>query len=126
MPPLTTHLRVAHRLGFSDKDVVSEDIEEFIEDAQALIEATAERTFAITDSNYNLARSACTDLAAAYLLIRVLGGSYSGLQFSEDELDISAQQQAKLDLCNKLLARANHALDMLTPKVALIAKSSTS
>ena len=127
MPPLTTHLRVAHRLGFSDKDVASEDMEEFIEDAQALIEAMAERIFAITDSDYTLARSACTDLAAAYSLIRVLGGAYSGLQFSEDELNISAQQQSKLELANKLLARANKAIDILKSqqKVSLIAKCST-
>lgn len=127
MAPLTTYARVFHRAGLSDKDVDSADIEEFIEDAQAFVEAKAQRVFAITDSDYNLARSACTDLAAAYALIRILGGSYSGLQFSEGELDISAQQRSKLELVNTLLSRANKALNILTPSNAsLTPLSSTS
>ena len=126
MPPLTTYTRTLHRCGLTNKDVDPSHVEEYIEDAQAIVESMAKRTFAITDSDYNLARAGCTDLAAFYCLVRILGGSYSGLQFDEDELNITAQQQAKRDLANKLLAQANRTLDMLIPKVALVAKASTS
>lgn len=128
MPPLTTYARVHHRVGFSDKDVDSSHVEEFIEDAQAYIEGEARRIFDITDADYNLARSACTNLAAAYALVRVLGGAYSGLQWSEDELNILAQQQSKLKLANHLFSRAEKAISILKPhkKVALIPKNSTS
>ena len=127
MPPLTTYARVFHRAGFSDKDIGSEDIEEFIEDAQAFIEGKAERTFAASDDAYILARAACTDLAAFYALVRVLSGKYSGLQWNEDELNISAQQQSKLELANKLLTRANQAISVLEPKIPVLkARSTTS
>jgi len=128
MPPLTTFARVFHRVGFSDKDVDSSHIEEYIEDAQAFIEGEAGRTFAITDSDYNLARGACTDLAAAYSIIRVLGGSYSGLQSDEDELNISVQQRSKFELATTLLSRAKKAIEILKPtnKTALVPKCSTS
>ena len=107
MVSLTSWRRVSHRSGISTDDVASEDIEEFIEDAQALIEGDTEQTFAETDSMYNLARAACTDLAAAYVLIRMLGGSYSGLEFHEEEMDVGPQQNTKIQLINKYLARAN-------------------
>lgn len=124
---LTTTKRVFHRAGLSDKDIDPGDALEFIEDAQALVEAKAERVFVATDSDFNLARSACTDLAAFYALIRILGGKYSGLQFSEDEIDISTQQRNKLELATKLLAQARGALLMLEPKTpALKARSTTS
>jgi len=91
----------------------SSDIEEFVEDAQALIEGESERTYAEGDSEYNLARAACTDLAAAYVMIRVLGGKYSGLEFHEEEMDIGPQQNTKIQLINKYLARVNQALKVL-------------
>jgi len=127
MAPLTTYARVFHRVGFSDNDVDSSHIEEYIEDAQAFIEVEANQTFATTDTGYKLARSACTDLAASYALIRALGGSYSGLQRDEDEMNISTQQRSKLELAKKLLARADKAIEILKPhnKTALIPKSST-
>lgn len=127
MPPLTTYARVHHRPGFSDKDVNSSHVEEFIEDAQAFIEAEANRTFAVTDSDYKLARGACTDLAAAYTIVHALGGAYSGLQSNEDELNITAQQRSKLKLVNTLFSRAEKAIDILRPhkKTALIPKAST-
>lgn len=101
---LTTADRVYHRAGLSTKDLASSQVDEFIGDAQAFIEATTKCIFAASDSNYNLARSACTDLAAS----------------------IAARQQSKLELANKLLARANQAISMLEPKVTLKARSTTS
>jgi len=113
MPALTTWKRVSHRQGVSEEDMDSSDIEEFVEDAQALIEGETERTYADGDSEYNLARAACTDLAAAYVMIRVLGGKYSGLEFHEEEMDIGPQQNTKIQLINKYLARVNQALKVL-------------
>ena len=113
MTALTTWKRVSHRQGVSEEDMDSSDIEEFIEDAQALIEGETERTYADGDSEYNLARAACTDLAAAYVMIRILGGKYSGLEFHEEEMDIGPQQNTKIQLINKYLARVNQALKVL-------------
>jgi len=125
MIALTDYQRVSHRPGISEKDIDAADIEEYIEDAQALIEGETERTFVAGDSDYNLARSACTDLAAAYVVIRMLGGSYSGLEFDEEELEISSQQSTKIQLINKYLARANGALVILNRGKADILPRST-
>ena len=113
MTALTDYQRVSHRHGLTADDMDSSDIEEFIEDAQALIEGETEQTYLETDSSYNLARSACTDLAAAYAMIRMLGGKYSGLEFHEEELELGSQQSTKIQLVNKYLARVNQALKVL-------------
>lgn len=113
MPPLTDHRRVANRIGINDRDIESGEVEEYIEDAQALIEGETEQTYAVGDSTFNLARAACTDLAAAYAMIRVLGGKYAGLEFSEEELELGSQQSTKIQLINKYLARVNQALRVL-------------
>ena len=127
MAALTDYKRVSHRQGLSDDDMSSSDIEEFIEDAQALIEGDTEQTYVDSDSNYNLARAACTDLAAAYAMIRMLGGKYSGLEFNEEEIDIGPQQNTKIQLINKYLARANAAMAVLNRgKTSLMPRSTTS
>lgn len=125
MTALTDWRRVSHRQGLSTEDMDSSDIEEFIEDAQALIEGDTEQTFSETDSSYNLARTACTDLAAAYALIRMLGGKYAGLEFHEEELELGSQQSTKVQLINKYLARANHALKILNRSKAGVMPIST-
>jgi hypothetical protein len=102
------------------------DIEEFIEDAQALIEGETERTYVEDDSGYNLARAACTDLAAAYAMIRILGGKYAGLEFDEEEMDLGSQQSTKVQLINKYLARANQAIAVLNrAKAEVVSRSTT-
>lgn len=127
MPPLTNHSRVAHRQGISSEDIDSSDIEEFIEDAQALIEGETEQTYVEGDSDYNLARAACTDLAAAYVMIRILGGTYSGLTYREEELELGSQQSTKIQLINKYLARTNHAIKVLKAgQEDVVARSTTS
>ena len=113
MTALTDYRRVSHRQGLSTEDMDPSDIEEFIEDAQALIEGETEQTYVNSDSGYKLARAACTDLAAAYAMIRVLGGKYSGLEFHEEELELGSQQSTKIQLINKYLARVNQALKIL-------------
>lgn len=113
MTALTDYRRVSHRHGLSTDDMAPSDIEEFIEDAQALIEGETEQTYTNGDSNFNLARAACTDLAAAYAMIRMLGGKYSGLEFHEEELELGSQQSTKIQLINKYLARANQGLKIL-------------
>lgn len=127
MTTLTTYRRVSHRQGLSDDDVSSADIEEFIEDAQALIEGDTEKTYIESDSTFNLARAACTDLAAAYAMIRMLGGRYSGLQYNEEEMELGPQQNTKIQLVNKYLARVNAALVVLKRgrKASLMPRSTT-
>ena len=123
---LTDYKRVQHRPGISEEDIDSSDIEDFIEDAQALIEGDTERTYEESDSTYNLARAACTDLAAAYAMIRMLGGKYSGLEFHEEEIDLGPQQNTKIQLINKLLARTNAAIAVLNRgKPKLMPRSTT-
>lgn len=123
---LTTNSRVYHKAGLSTNDVPPADVDEFIEDAQGFIEGKAERTFAASDSDYNLARGACTDLAAAYCLIRVLGGEYSGLAWQEAKEDLNAQQDTKVSLINQFLNQVKEALDILKPRSTLRPKASTS
>lgn len=126
MTALTDYRRVLHRPGLTKEDVDPSDIEEFIEDAQALVEGETERTYAETDNEYNLARAACTDLAAAYAMIRILGGKYSGLEFHEEELELGSQQSTKIQLINKYLARTNHALKVLNrAKPGVMPRSTT-
>jgi len=124
---LSTTRRVFHRAGLLDKDVAAADVLEFIEDAQAFVEAKAERIFSPKDSDFNLARSATTDLAAFYTIIRSLGGKYSGLQFDENELDISTQQRSKLEVALRLRNQAEAAMVLLKPKMPVLkARSTTS
>lgn len=126
MVALTDYKRVSHRQGLSIEDMDASDIEEFIEDAQALIEGETEQTYTDGDSSYNLARSACTDLAAAYAMIRMLGGKYAGLQFNEEELELGSQQSTKIQLVNKYLARANKAIEILNRgKTQVVSRSTT-
>lgn len=125
MVALTDYRRVSHRQGISTDDIDSADIEEYIEDAQALIEGDTDQTYAESDNNYNLARAACTDLAAAYAMIRILGGKYSGLEFNEEEMDIGSQQNTKIQLVNKYLARANQAIEILNRCKTQVASRST-
>ncbi len=124
---LTTNSRVYHKSGFCANDIASAEVDEFIEDAQAFIEGKAERIFAASDSDYNLARSACTDLAAAYCLIRALGGEYSGLAWKETNRNLNAQQDTKVALIKQYLNQVKEALDILKPqRSALRPKASTS
>ena len=126
MASLTNYNRVSNRIGFDSKDISSSAVEEYIEDAQAIIEGDTECTFAEGDTGYKLARAACTDLAAAYALVRMLGGSYSGLEYNEDELEIGAQQTTKIELINKYLARVNQALKILNRgKTGVLPRSTT-
>ena len=126
MTALTDYKRVSHRQGLTSDDMDAADIEEFIEDAQALIEGETEQTYAEDASTFNLARAACTDLAAAYTLIRMLGGKYSGLEFNEAEIEIGPQQNTKIQLINKYLARANAGLKVLNRgKTGVLPRSTT-
>jgi hypothetical protein len=126
MTALTDYRRVSHRQGLSTEDMDPSDIEEFIEDSQALIEGETEQTYGGGDANYNLARAACTDLAAAYAMIRILGGRYAGLEFNEEEMDLGSQQNTKIQLINKYLARANNAIDVLNrAKAGVVSRSTT-
>ena len=113
MTALTTEDRVSRRIGFDSKDIESTAVEEYIEDAQAIIEGDTGKTFAEGDVDYKLARAACTDLAAAYALIRMLGGAYAGLEFHEEEIELGSQQSTKIQLINNYLARTNVALNIL-------------
>jgi hypothetical protein len=126
MVALTDYKRVRNRQGISDDDMDSADIEEYIEDAEALIEGETEQTYIESDSNFNLARAACTDLAAAYVMIRILGGKYAGLEFNEEEMDLGSQQSTKVQLINKYLARANQAINVLNrAKAEVVSRSTT-
>jgi hypothetical protein len=127
MAPLTTNARVYHRAGVTTSDIPATDIDEFIADAQAFIEGKAESTFSESDSNYNLARAACTDLAAAYALIRLLGGKYAGLEYQEPELDFDSQQHTKTVLIQQLIGQVNEALAVLARQTVptLVPKAST-
>jgi len=124
---LTTPARVRNRINVKEADISDAALTELIEDAQAFIEGKAERTFAASDSDYNLARAACTDLSAAYCLIRMLGGDYSGLTFKEAKLNLNAQQDTKVSLIRQYLYHVRNTLDILKPqRSALMPKASTS
>jgi hypothetical protein len=75
----------------------------------------------------NRARAACTDLAAAYALIRLLGGKYAGLEYQEPEHDFDSQQHTKTLLIQQLIGQVNEALAVLTRQTvpSLMPKAST-
>jgi len=77
---LTTAERVRNKFPFSGPpDYV---IDQFIEDAQAWVEAYVGRTITSSDNYYNLARSLCTHRALIFLILRKLE------EATEEERDV--------------------------------------
>jgi hypothetical protein len=59
-------------------------------------------------------------------MVRILGGKYAGLEFNEEEMDLGSQQNTKIQLVNKYIARANNAIDVLNrAKAGVVSRSTT-
>jgi hypothetical protein len=127
MAALTTPSRVRNRINVEESDISDENIDEYIEDAQADIEAYAERTFAASDDLFGTARSVCTDRAACKALIYFLNLPGAGISYTIDELriDKSDYRSNKVSLLRMMWARADKNLLLLAPTVTLEPKSTT-
>lgn len=123
---LTTAARVRNRINASESNISDAILAEYIADEQAYIEDYAEKTFAESDSQFNLARSICTDRCAAKALLFINGLS-AGIVYSIDELKIDKTDPTKLEMAKSLWAHAEEQLLLLKPKVSrLRPKASTS
>ena len=123
---LTTPARIRNRIHAAESDISNAVLTEFIADEQAHIEGYAEKTFAESDSQFNLARSVCTDRCAAKALLHIAGIS-AGIIYTIDELRIDKSDPAanKLLMARDLWSRAKEQLLLLKPKITLRPRSST-
>ena len=126
MATLTTPARIRNRIKASESDVSDAVLTEFIEDEQAYIEGYAIKTFAESDSQFKLARSACTARCAAKALLHIAGIS-AGIIYTIDELRIDKSDPAanKLLMARDFWARAKEQLLLLKPTASLRPRSST-
>lgn len=115
MPLLTTVQRVRDRMGFTTADLTDGIIGDFIGDQQAFVEGTLGRTFAEGDEGFELARSIVTDLAAMMALVRLTGGTTSGLEYTIGKLDVNkrGQLENRLRVIFELKVRAREGLSVL-------------
>ena len=123
---LTTPSRIRNRIHAAESDIANAVLTEFIADEQAHIEGYAEKTFAESDSQFNLARSVCTDRCAAKALLHIAGIS-AGIIYTIDELRIDKSDPAanKLLMARDIWNRAKEQLLLLKPKITLRPRSST-
>ena len=126
MATLTTAARIRNRIKAVVGDISDAVLTEFIADEQAYIEGYAKKTFAESDSQFNLARSVCTDRCAAKALLHIAGLS-AGIVYSIDELKIDKSDRAatKLSMARDIWDRAKEQLLLLKPASSLRPKSST-
>lgn len=126
MAILTTAARVRNRIKASESDISDAVLTEFIADEQAYIEGYAKKTFAESDSQFNLARSVCTDRCAAKALLHIAGIS-AGIIYSIDELKIDKSDRAatKLSMARDIWDHAEEQLLLLKPASSLRPRSST-
>lgn len=127
MAVLTTPSRVRNRINVEESDIPDAKINEYIEDAQADIEAYAKTTFSASDTLYGTARSVCTDRAACRSLIYFLNIPGAGISYSIDELriDKSDFRSNKVSLLRMMWDRADKNILLLKPSTVLLPKSST-
>lgn len=126
MATLTTAARIRNRIKASESDISDAVLTEFIADEQAYIESYAGKIFAESDSQFNLARSVCTDRCAAKALLHIAGIS-AGIIYSIDELKIDKSDRAatKLSMARDIWDRAEEQLLLLKPASSLRPRSST-
>ena len=126
MATLTTATRIRNRINATLSDISDAVLAEFITDEQAYIEGYAKKTFAESDSQFNLARSVCTDRCAAKALLHIAGIS-AGIIYSIDELKIDKSDRAatKLSMARDIWDRAEEQLLLLKPASSLRPRSST-
>lgn len=115
MTLLTSAARVRDRMGFTTADLTDAILEDFIRDQQAFVETSVRRTFKEGDEGFELARSVVTDLAAMMALVRLTGGTTSGLDYKIGKLDVSKQGQLenRLRVIFELKVRAREGLSVL-------------
>jgi len=103
-------------MGFTTEDLTDARIEEFIGDQQAFVEQRIGHEFTSeSDDGYDLARSVVTDLAAMTALVRMSGGTTSGLDYSIGKLDVekAGQFENRLRVIFELKVRAREGLSVL-------------
>lgn len=123
---ITTPARVRNRIQAAEAEISDDVLNEFIEDEQAFIEEYAGKTFLLTDPQFPLARSICTDRCAAKALV-YLSAPSAGISYTIDELkvDKSDPANANLSLAKSLWTHAEEQLLLLNPSTRLRPRAST-
>ena len=127
MASLTTPQVVRDRIGFTTADLTDEVLQKYIDDAQAYIEAYANKIFTVGEPKYKLASAVCSDMAAMYAIVRLSGGKTAGLNYSIDELRIDKKEQldSRLRIIFELKMRAKENLSLLLEEDILLPTTST-
>jgi len=118
MDALTTPARIRNRIDVKEADISDDVLNEFIEDEQAFIEGYAKKTFLVSDSQFGIARSVCTDRCAVKALMRLLNIPAAGLIYSIDELKIDKSDPAsnRLLMLRDIYNHTNDQLILLRPQ----------
>jgi len=100
---------------FTTSDLTNPILTDFISDQQALVERTTRRTYREGDDDFEVARSVVTDLDAMMALVRLTGGTTSGLDHMLGRLDVTKQGQleSRLRVIFELKVRAREGLSVL-------------
>lgn len=114
-PRLTTPERVRNRMGFTTEDMTDTLLTEFIEDQQAFLENEIDQTWQQGDDGYELARAVVTDLAAMMGLVRITGGTTSGLDYKLGKLEVDkgGQLENRLRVIFEMKTRAQQGIRVL-------------
>lgn len=106
MADLTTPDRVLRALGYVDVTLTEQMVLDYIEYASEYIQTITRTTYKTTDTLYGTARACATYMAAVSAVIRPLGGSTDGLDYSIDEVSIKKSTQGKMRLSTAANLRA--------------------
>lgn len=127
MPDLTTPARVLRALGYVDVTLTEQMILDYIEYSSAYIENVTRTVYTTSHPLYSTARACATYMAALCAVIRPLGGSTDGLDYTIDELTIKKSTQGKMRLstADKFTKQGKMYLDALIIDVSDIPESNT-
>lgn len=127
MPDLTTPDRVLRALGYVDVTLTEAMLLDYIEYSSAYIENITRTVYATTHPLYATARACATYMSALLAVIRPLGGSTDGLDYTIDEVTIKKSTQGKMRLstADKFSKQGKMYLDALRVDVSDVPESNT-
>ena len=116
---LSTPTLVRNNLGFADISLTDDILDQYISFAQAEVEKATRRKFTTSDSDYELAVAAVTDLATERAIKRPPGRT-GGINYKIDELSIDKAKQEELKQKNaeKFRRSAEKAMALLVSEQA--------
>ena len=127
MADLTTVDRVLRVLGYVDVTLTEAMVDDYIEYSSEYIQAITRTQYKTTHSLYGTARACATYMSALCAVIRPLGGSTDGLDYSIDEITIkkSTQGRMRLSTANEMRTQGKMYLDALKVDISDVPESNT-